>query len=201
MEALRSHLPEIAVAAALAWGSGLRIYAALLCVGLAGRLGWIELPEHLEVLAHPLVLGASGFMTLVEFFADKLPWGDSLWDAVHSFIRIPAGAALAAAVFADSGAAVALAAALLGGGVAAGTHLAKTGGRAVINTSPEPFTNWAVSFAEDGLVPAGLWLAIAHPVVFLALFAAFAVAAVLLLRQIARGVRILVGQVRRREHR
>ena len=198
MEALRDHLSEIAIAAALAWGSGLRVYAALLFVGLAGRLGWIELPQPLEVLAHPLVLGASGFMTLVEFFADKLPWVDSVWDAVHSFIRIPAGAALAAAVFADSGAAVMLAASILGGGIAAGTHFTKAGGRAVINASPEPVTNWAVSFAEDGLVPAGLWLAIAHPLVFLALLCVFAFAAALLLRQIARGLGLLLARLRGR---
>jgi hypothetical protein len=196
MDALRTHLPEIAVAAALAWGSGLRLYAVLFLVGLAGWLGWIELPIHLRLLAHPLVLGASGFMTLVEFFADKVPWLDSVWDAGHSFIRIPAGAALAAAVFADSGSAVILAASILGGGIAAGTHLAKAGGRAVINTSPEPFTNWIVSLTEDGLVPAGLWLAITYPMAFIALLGAFAIAAVLLLRQIARGLGLLLARLR-----
>lgn len=196
MDALRTHLPEIAVAAALAWGSGLRVYAVLFLVGLAGWLGWIELPIHLRLLAHPLVLGASGFMTLVEFFADKVPWLDSVWDAVHSFIRIPAGAALAAAVFADSGSAVILAASILGGGIAAGTLLAKAGGRAVINTSPEPFTNWIVSLTEDGLVPAGLWLAIAYPMAFIALLGVFAIAAVLLLRQIARGLGLLLARLR-----
>ena len=194
MEVLRAHLPEIAVAAALAWASGLRLYAALFVVGLAARLGWIELPPHLGLLAQPIVLGASALMTCVEFFADKLPWLDSVWDAVHSLIRIPAGAALAAAVFADSGAAVALAAAILGGGVAAGTHLAKAGSRAAINTSPEPFTNGIVSLAEDGLVPAGLWLAFVHPVAFLVLLLVFVVLALLLLRQILRGL----GSLRRR---
>ena len=143
----------------------------------AGWLGWFDLPEHLRILSHPLVLGASGFMSFVEFFADKLPWVDSLWDAVHSFIRIPAGAALAAAVFGDSGAATALAAALLGGGIAAGAHLAKAAGRTALNASPEPFTNWAASFTEDAMVPLGLWLAVAHPLLFLALLVAFLVAA------------------------
>lgn len=198
MDALRIHLPEIAIAAALAWGSGLRLYAVLFLVGLAGWLGWVELPQHLGLLAHPLVLGASGFMTFVEFFADKVPWVDSVWDAVHSFIRIPAGAALAAAVFADSGAAVMLAAAILGGGVAAGTHLTKAGSRAVINTSPEPFSNWVASLAEDGAVPVGLWLALAHPFVFLALLCVFAIVAVLLLRQIARGLGLLLARLRGR---
>lgn len=191
MESLAQHLPDIAIAAALAWGSGLRAYAVVFAVGLAGALGWVELPEHLRLLAHPLVLGASGLMTAVEFFADKIPWLDSLWDAVHSFIRIPAGAALAAAVFGDSGAAVALAAAILGGTLAAGVHLAKAGSRAAINTSPEPFSNWSASLAEDAMVPAGLWLAVAHPVVFVVFLVLFFAAAGFLLRFVWRGLRRL----------
>jgi hypothetical protein len=185
-------LAELAIAAALAWGAGLRAYAVIFLVGVSGSLGWIELPQHLRLLEHPLVLGASGFMTAVEFFADKLPWLDSVWDAVHSFIRIPAGAALAAAVFGDSGAAVALAAAILGGTLAAGVHLAKAGTRAAINTSPEPFSNWTASLAEDALVPAGLWVAVAHPAAFFALLAVFLVAAALLVRFIWRGLRSLL---------
>ena len=133
MELVQRHLPDLAIATALAWGSGLRAYAVIFALGLAGASGWLELPEHLRLLQHPLVLGASGLMTAVEFFADKLPWLDTVWDTVHSFIRIPAGAALAAAVFGDSGAAVALAAAILGGTLAAGVHLAKAGTRAAIN--------------------------------------------------------------------
>jgi hypothetical protein len=188
---LERYLPDIAIAAALAWGSGLRAYAVIFALGVAGALGWVELPEHLRLLQHPLVLGASGLMTAVEFFADKLPWLDSVWDAVHSFIRIPAGAALAAAVFGDSGAAVALAAALLGGSLAAGVHLAKSGTRAALNTSPEPFSNWTASLTEDALVPAGLWLAVAHPIAFLVFLAAFLIGIVLLLRFIWRGLRRL----------
>jgi hypothetical protein len=187
------HLPDLAVAAALAWGAGLRAYLVIFLVGLAGALGWFELPEHLRVLEHPLVLGASGFMSFVEFFADKLPWVDSVWDAVHSFIRIPAGAALAAAVFGDSGAAVALAAALLGGTLAAGVHVTKAGTRAALNTSPEPLSNWSASLAEDAMVPAGLWLAAAHPIAFFCLLLVFAVAAALLLRVAWRGLRRLLG--------
>ena len=190
---LARYLPDIAIAAALAWGSGLRAYAVIFALGLAGMLGWLELPEHLRLLQHPLVLGASGLMTTVEFFADKLPWLDSLWDAVHSFIRIPAGAALAAAVFGDSGAAVALAAAILGGTLAAGVHFAKAGTRAALNTSPEPFTNWTASLAEDAMVPLGLWLAFAHPILFFILLALFLVATVLLLRFIWRGLRRLLA--------
>ena len=130
-------------------------------------------------------------MTAVEFFADKVPWVDSMWDTVHSFIRIPAGAALAGAVFGDSGAAVALAAAILGGTLAAGVHLTKAGTRAALNTSPEPFTNWTASLAEDAMVPTGLWLAFAHPIAFFVALLLFLLAAVLLLRFIWRGLRRL----------
>jgi hypothetical protein len=191
VELLQRHLPDLAIAAALAWCSGLRAYAVIFALGLAGAAGWLELPEHLRLLQHPLVLGASGLMTAVEFFADKLPWLDSVWDAVHSFIRIPAGAALAAAVFGDSGAATALAAALLGGSLAAGVHFAKAGTRAAINTSPEPFSNWTASLAEDAMVPFGLWLAFVHPILFFVLLALFIVGAILLLRLIWRGLRRL----------
>src|SRR5215831_20672046 len=105
----------VALAAALGWASGIRLYAVLFIVGGLGYLGWFQLPSHLQVLAHPLVLGASGFMVFVEFFADKIPGVDTLWDIVHTFIRIPAGAALAASVFGDSTAAATFAAAILGG--------------------------------------------------------------------------------------
>jgi hypothetical protein len=179
---LLQHLPELALAAALAWGSGLRAYLVVFLVGLAGSAGWIELPAGLRVLQHPLVLGASGFMTFIEFFADKLPWVDSLWDTVHSFIRIPAGAALAAAVFSDSGGAVEVAAAILGGSLAASAHLAKSGSRALVNTSPEPFSNWALSLGEDALVPATLWFAVMHPVALLVIVAMLFVATLLLAR-------------------
>jgi hypothetical protein len=198
VQLLINHLPDIALAAALAWGSGLRLYVVLFLLGIAGYSGWIALPEHLALLAHPALLGASGLMMLIEFGADKVPWLDSLWDAVHTFIRIPAGAALAAAVFGASDASITAAAAILGGGIAAGTHFTKAGSRAVINTSPEPFSNWLASATEDLLVPSGLWLAIAHPALFLVLLALFAIAAVLLLRAILRGVAMLWQQIRTR---
>jgi hypothetical protein len=187
VDTLLKYLPEIALASALAWGSGLRLYATVFALGLAGWLGWIELPAHLGLLAHPLVLSTSGFMALVEFGADKLPWLDSLWDAVHTFIRIPAGAALAAAVFGDG--AAALAAAILGGTLAAGTHLTKAGSRALINTSPEPFTNWTASFTEDAAVLGGLWLAIARPGAFLIILALLIVLALLLFAWVKRRLR------------
>ena len=192
-EPLVRHLPELALAGALAWGAGLRLYLVVFLFGLLGRMGWWPLPEHLSVLAHPLVIGASGFMAAVELFADKLPWLDSLWDGLHTFVRIPAGAALAAAVFGDSGAAVALAAGLLGGTLTATTHFAKSGTRAAVNTSPEPFSNVAVSVGEDALVLGGLWLAVEYPLLFLAALVVFVVAAALLIRLILRGLRRLFG--------
>ena len=133
----------IALAAALGWASGFRLYMVLFAVGLIGWFDMYPLPDGLALLQHPAVLCASGFMLLVEFFADKVPGGDSLWDAVHTFIRIPAGAALAAGVMTDSGPAMTLVAGILGGTLAAGTHFTKAGSRAVINTSPEPFSNLA----------------------------------------------------------
>jgi len=189
--ALARWLPELAIAAALAWGAGIRLYAVLLLAGLAGAMGWIELPAHLRLLAHPLVMGSSGFMALVELLADKVPWFDSLWDAVHTFIRIPAGAALAAAVFGDAGGALALAAAILGGTLAAGSHLSKAGTRGLVNASPEPFSNWGLSLLEDAAVPLGLWLAWVFPLAFLALLAAAVVAGLFFLRWIARGLAAL----------
>ncbi len=159
--------PELlALAGALGWASGFRLYAVVFLVGVAGALGWMELPAGLQVLQHPALLGASGFMLFIEFFADKIPVVDSLWDMVNSVVRIPAGAALAAGVFgADSGTA-ALAAALLGGSLAATSQAAKTTTRAAINASPEPFSNIAMSLVEDGLVVGAVWLATNHPIAF-----------------------------------
>jgi hypothetical protein len=192
-------LPELALALALAWGAGVRVYLVLFLCGLAGWMGWVALPQGLSLLQHPLVLGATGFMLAVEFFADKLPWIDSVWDAVHTFIRIPAGAALVGMLFADQpGAATAAtaAAAILGGAVAAGAHFTKAGARSAINLSPEPFSNWGASFMEDALVPAGLLLAVTHPAVFLAVFALGVLAAILLLGWILKGLAALVARLR-----
>jgi hypothetical protein len=153
----------VALAATLGFASGLRLYAVLFIVGVAGYLGWVDLPSGLTPLSHPLVLVASGFMCFVEFFADKIPGIDSLWDVLHTLIRIPAGAALAASVFGDSSSATMLAVAILGGTLAAGSHFSKAGSRALINTSPEPFSNWGASLTEDAAVGGLLWLALAHP--------------------------------------
>lgn len=156
----------LAFAAALGWASGLRLYAVLFLVGIAGAVGWVALPGGLQVLQHPLVLSASGLMVLVEFFADKIPGLDSLWDLVHAVIRIPGGAVLAAGVFGVDHSTMAVAAGLIGGALAASAFATKATTRAAVNTSPEPFSNLAVSLAEDALVVAALWLALAHPLVF-----------------------------------
>ncbi len=151
----------LAIAAALGWASGLRLYAVVFLTGLAGWLGWVELPAGLQLLQHPALLAASGFMLFVEFFADKIPGVDTLWDMVHTLLRIPAGAALAAAVFGADHASWAAAAALLGGTLAATSHLAKTSTRAAANTSPEPFSNIGLSLLGDAAVPAALVVVVA----------------------------------------
>ena len=165
-----------ALAAALGWASGLRLYAVVFLTGAAGFMGWLPLPPGLQILQHPLVLGASFLLFVVEFVADKIPAVDTLWDTVHTFIRIPAGAALAAgalgAAGAESGVLGAdsttwgLIAALAGGSLAATAHAAKATTRAAVNTSPEPFSNLLLSLAGDAAVPLMLWLAVEHPAVF-----------------------------------
>jgi hypothetical protein len=191
-------LPQLlALSAAIGWASGLRLYLVVLLTGLAGYLGWVPLPGGLQLLAHPVVIAASGFMVFIEFFADKIPGLDSLWDMVHTVIRIPAGAALAASVFGADHAVMAIVAALLGGSFAATAHAAKATTRAAINTSPEPFSNVGASLLEDGLVPAGLWLAVAHPLVFLLVFVVLLVVSVWLIRKSWRFLRALFGRLAR----
>lgn len=187
----------VAIAGALGWASGVRLYLVVLLTGLAGYMGWVNLPQGLHMLANPVVLGASGFMVFVEFFADKIPGLDSLWDVVHSVIRIPAGAALAASVFSADSNAISLIAALAGGTLAATSFAAKATSRAAINTSPEPFSNIGASLLEDGLVPAGLWLAIAHPLVFIAVLAFVLVMSIWLVRVCWRFLRALFKRVTR----
>jgi uncharacterized protein DUF4126 len=167
----------LAIAAALGWASGLRLYAVVFLTGMAGFLGWVDLPAGLKLLQHPAVLGASGLMLFIEFFADKIPGVDTLWDLVHTVVRIPAGAALAAAVFGADQATWATVAALLGGTLAATSHVAKATTRAAVNTSPEPFSNVAMSLLGDGVVPVALWLSWTHPIVF---FVALALALILM---------------------
>jgi len=188
-------LHSIALAAGLAWASGIRLYLVLFLAGALAHLGYLDLPPGLEVLQHPLVMTAAGVMAVGEFFADKVPAFDSVWDAVHTFIRIPAGAFLAAAALGDADPAWVVAAAILGGMLASGAHLAKAGGRALINTSPEPFSNWTVSIGEDLLAPAALLAAIKLPLLFLAALAIFVVGLIWLLPKLYRAARRLAGRI------
>ncbi|OYU68502.1 MAG: hypothetical protein CFE45_42405 [Burkholderiales bacterium PBB5] len=192
-----------ALAAALGWASGVRLYAVVFLTGLAGALGWVPLPAGLQILQHPLVIGAAGLMAAVEFFADKVPGLDSLWDGLHTLVRIPAGAALAAGVFGGDQAAWALVAALAGGTLAATSHVTKATARAAINTSPEPFSNVLASLAGDAAVPAMLWLAFNQPLWFAGVLALVLVASVVLtvllfkfLKTLVRGLRNRLGGAR-----
>jgi hypothetical protein len=191
----------VAIAAALGWASGLRLYMVVFFTGLAGALGWVELPGGLRLLESPWMLGASGLMLLVEFCVDKIPGLDTLWDALHTLIRIPAGAALAAAVFGGDPASWVAGAALLGGTLAATSHATKATARAAVNTSPEPFSNIAMSLFGDGVVPAALWLSWAHPFAFLAVLAVVIVAmaaTLFLLRRLLRRIGSALGTRYRR---
>lgn len=173
MEALNQISTTLALTMGLAWASGINLYATLLTLGLLANTGNINLPPDLQIVANPLVIGAAGLMYFIEFFADKTPGVDTGWDAIHTFIRIPAGAMLAAGAIGDLNPAVEIAAAILGGGLAAGTHATKAGTRVLINTSPEPFSNWFASVSEDIAVVGGVWACINHPILFLIALAIF----------------------------
>jgi hypothetical protein len=179
----------------VAWASGINLYATIFMLGLLGSTGHITLPAELQVLTDPLVMFAAGFMYCIEFFADKTPGVDSGWDAIHTFIRIPAGAVLAMGVVGEVSPAAELAALLLGGALAATSHATKAGGRVLINASPEPFSNWAVSLAEDALVIAGLWTALQHPWVFLGGLVLFLALVLWLLPRLWRGIRRLATAI------
>ena len=190
-------MPQLlALAAALGWASGFRLYAAVFITGMAGWLGWLSLPAGLAVLQHPALLVGSGFMLFVEFFADKIPGVDSLWDIVHSVIRVPAGAALAAGVFGADSSTMAMAAALLGGSLAATSYATKVSTRAALNTSPEPFSNIAVSLLEDGLVIGVMWLATQHPLIFGVTLVVVLVISICLLVVLMRFLKALMRRVR-----
>ncbi|MEO9215019.1 MAG: DUF4126 domain-containing protein [Rhodanobacter sp.] len=189
-------LPNIALAGGLAWASGIRMYATVFIAGLLARLGYVHLPDGLAVLSDTWVLVVAGVLMVGEFLADKIPAFDSVWDGVHTFIRIPVGTLLAWGVFRDSGAGAQTAAALLGGALVTGTALAKAGGRALINTSPEPFSNWGASASEDISLLGGLYLMWQHPLVLLVLLALFVLLLCWLLPKILRGLRMLLQRLR-----
>lgn len=191
----------LALAAALGWASGLRLYLTVLLVGIAGHWGWIALPPGLQVLASPLVMTAAATLAVVEFLADKIPLVDSAWDALHTLIRIPAGAALVAGLLSgwagDHGEAWTVVAALAGGGLAAAAHAAKASTRAAANTSPEPFSNIGLSLLGDVAVPTMLWLAWAHPLVFFPLLALSLAVMATLIWLCFKFLRALLQRVRR----
>jgi len=179
-----------------AWASGLNLYAAIFMLGMMGITGNMDLPPGLEVLQNPLVLFAAGAMYIVEFFADKIPGVDTTWDVLHTFVRIPAGAMLAAGAVGNVDPAVAVAAGILGGGLTAATHATKAGTRAIVNTSPEPFSNWALSISEDVAVFTGLWAALNHPTLFVVLMVVFIVLLIWLLPKLWRGIKLVAAKIR-----
>ena len=197
METFEAVTATIAVTLGVGWASGINLYAAMLSLGLMQRLGYATLPSGLEILADPLVIAAAGLMYMVEFVADKTPAVDTGWDAIHTFVRLPAGALLAAAAVGDVAPAAELAAAIVGGGMAAGSHSMKAGSRAMINTSPEPFSNWTASIGEDVAVIVGLWAALNHPWLFLVLLVVFIAMLIWLLPKIFRGLGMLVRRIGR----
>ncbi len=174
-------LETAALAAGMSWASGLRLYLAVLAAGVLARLGWLDLPTGLQVLSSWWVIGVAGVLALAEFIADKVPGFDTAWDGIQTFIRIPAGAILAAAAFGELDPQWMVAAGLVGGTLAGAAHATKAGTRALINVSPEPFSNWAASFTEDVGTISGLLLAFFLPVVFLILLGVFLILAIWLI--------------------
>ena len=186
---MQEAISTIALSMGIAWASGINLYAAVVVLGLLGAGGYMVLPETLQVLQNPVVIGASVIMYFVEFFADKVPVVDNAWDTVHTFIRIPAGAVLAASAVGDVDPSLIMAAALVGGTITAGTHLTKASSRLMVNTSPEPFSNIGVSLVEDVVVVAGVWTALFHPAIFMFFLISFILLMIWLLPILGRAVK------------
>ncbi len=197
MEQLNQLATVISLTLGVAWASGINLYASIFMLGILGTTGNMVLPSDLEILTNPLVITAAGIMYAVEFFADKVPGFDTGWDTIHTFIRIPGGALLAAGAVGEVNPAVSLAAAILGGSLAGSTHATKSGTRVLINSSPEPVTNWAASITEDVAVIAGLWTALYHPWVFLVLLIVFILLMIWWLPKIWRGIKKIFGFIAR----
>ena len=192
MEAYEGLIQTIALTMGVAWASGINLYATLVAIGVMSNMGYVELPPDLQVVGDPLVIAAAGFMYVVEFFADKVPGVDTGWDTLHTLVRIPAGALLAAGAVGEVGVGAEIAAALVGGSLAAGTHFTKAGTRVLINTSPEPFSNWGASIGEDIAVFAGLWAALQHPTLFLVLLILFILLMIWLLPKLFRAIKKVI---------
>jgi len=187
----------IALTMGVGWASGINLYAAIFMLGIVGATGNMVLPQDLQILQNPIVIGAAGIMYLVEFVADKIPGVDTGWDTLHTFIRIPAGALLAMGAVGEVNPAVSLAAGILGGGMAAASHATKAGTRVLINASPEPVTNWVASLTEDAVVIGGLWTAMSHPWIFIIFLIIFILLLIWLLPKLWRGVKKILGFIGR----
>ena len=185
----------IALTMGAAWASGINLYATLFVLGFMGGQGYIDLPPSLEILENEIVVAVAFLMYWIEFFMDKVPGVDSGWDGLHTFVRIPAGAVVAAAAVGDVDPVMQVAAGILGGGLTASSHAAKSGTRVLINTTPEPFSNWTASVTEDLLVIGGLWTALNYPVLFLVLLAAWILLLVWLAPKLWRGIKKLAATV------
>ena len=188
-------ISNLALAGGLSWASGLRLYLTVFLVGALARYNVIDLPSSLNILSNPIVLVVAGVLCVIEFLADKIPYVDSAWDSIQTFIRIPAGALLAMGAINTSDPMIATVTALLGGSLAGATHATKAGSRALINTSPEPVSNIAASLSEEGLLLTGGWLALMHPAVFIGLLLGFIVFMFWLLPKLWRGIKLVLGNV------
>jgi hypothetical protein len=186
-------LSQISTALGASWASGINIYATMLTMGVMHATGAVILPAGLDYLAHPLVLIAAGLMFSAEFFADKIPGIDTMWDGLHTFVRIPGGILMAYGAAEGMGDITQVAMAIMGGGLATTSHAFKAGSRVMINTSPEPVTNIGASLTEDVTAIGGIWLALNHPFVFLGLLAAFILLMIWLLPKIWRGIKKVFG--------
>lgn len=195
MENYEALITTIALMMGASWASGINLYAVLLVLGWGGSTGHIDLPVQLSVLQDPLVINAAGVMYFIEFFIDKIPGMDSAWDSIQTFVRIPAGAMLAAGAVGDVTPALEIAAGILGGSVAATSHATKAGTRLLINTSPEPFTNWSASITGDFLAFSGMWAALKHPELFLVLLAVFLGIAIWVLPKLWRFIKIMLAKI------
>jgi len=195
MDAYQQLIQTISLTMGAAWASGINLYATIGMLGIFGLTGDIVLPEQLQVLQHPMVIGAAALMYAVEFFADKTPGVDTAWDTLHSFVRIPAGVLLAAGAVGDVNPAMVIVAGILGGTISATSHTIKAGSRVLINTSPEPFSNWAASVTEDVAVVGGLYTALHFPLVFLVLFVVFILLSIWLIPKLWRGIKILFAKI------
>ncbi len=187
----------IALTMGIGWASGINLYAAVMMLGLLAMTGNIELPQNMEIVHNPIVLGTATLMFFVEFLVDKVPGADTAWDAIHTFIRIPAGAMLASSAVGEVTPAVEFAAFLTGGGLAATSHTIKAGSRAVINTSPEPFSNWIASITEDFIAIGGLFAALNHPVGFLIFLILFILFSIWIIPKIWSGIKRVYAYIRR----